>query len=145
MGDSRGDDAPRSERKAFLRILSSLAGADGLADERELERIHIAASELHVALSERDLEEHDLASLADGLQHGALRARLLEELAALAQADDSLPEEELALIKYFASAWELAPPTLEGVDWEGVGLPWAGDPSAALDAEDLADATEGDA
>lgn len=136
MSDSRGDDAPRSERKAFLRILSSLAAADGLADERELEQIHLAASELHVALSERDLEEHDLQGLAESLQHEGLRARLLDELATLAQADEALPEEELALIKYFASAWELAPPALAGVDWEGVGLPWAGDPDAALEDAD---------
>lgn len=136
MSDPRGSDAPRSERKAYLRILSSLAAADGIADEQELERIHLAASELQVALSEHDLEPHDLDALAEGLSHAGLRARLLDELSALARTDDSLPEEELALIKFFAVSWDMTPPALEGVDWTTVGLPLPQDPDAGLDPED---------
>lgn len=120
MSDSRGADAPRSERKSFLRILTSVAWADGVADERELEQIHLAASELSVALSERDLEAHDLDALAASLEHPELRARLLDELAALAKADDCLDDDELSTIKYFAQAWSLEPPALEGIDWAGV-------------------------
>lgn len=120
MSDSRGADAPRSERKSFLRILNSVAWADGVADERELEQIHLAASELSVALGERDLEAHDLDQLAASLQHPELRARLLDELATLAKADECLDDDELATIKYFAQAWDLPPPDLEGLDWDGV-------------------------
>ncbi|MBL4845766.1 MAG: TerB family tellurite resistance protein [Planctomycetes bacterium] len=118
--DTRGADAPRSERKSFLRILTSLAWADGVADERELQQIHLAASELSVALGERDLEGHDLDQLADGLTHPELRSRLLDELATLAAADEEVAQEELSTIRYFANAWGVEPPALEGVDWANV-------------------------
>jgi uncharacterized tellurite resistance protein B-like protein len=124
MSDERGSDAPRKERKSFLRILTSLAWADGVADERELAQIHLSANDLSVALSERDLEEHDLEDLAARLTHPELRSRLLDELAKLAAADEEVTADELATIKFFAGAWELVPPSIEGVDWESVGLPW---------------------
>ena len=118
--DVRGANAPRSQRKAFLRILTSLAWADGEANERELEQIHLAASELSVPLGERDLESHDLDQLAASLSDLDLQARLLDELATLASADDEVVEEELSTIKYFASAWDREPPTLGGVIWARV-------------------------
>tara|TARA_R110002072_G_scaffold145927_1_gene292613 strand:- start:234 stop:665 length:432 start_codon:yes stop_codon:yes gene_type:complete len=139
MSDSRGADASRSERKSFLRILTSVAWADGVADERELEQIHLSASELSVALSERDLEAHDLDALAASLEHPELRARLLEELATLAKADDCLDDDELSTIKYFAQAWDLPPPHLDGLDWEGVDdLTF----ESAAEAEESDDAAE---
>ena len=108
------------EKKAFLRVLSQLAWADGVVEESELKVLHLAASELSVALSERDLEERDLDELAAKIEHPDLRAKLLIELARLAAADDDLAPEELATIQYFASYWKIDPPVLEGVDWARV-------------------------
>lgn len=143
MSDSRGADAPRSERKSFLRILNTVAWADGVADERELEQIHLAASELSVALSERDLEAHDLDTLAASLQHPELRVRLLEELATLAKADDCLDDDELATIKYFAQAWDLPPPLLDMLDWDAVDDLTFADPED--EGEDETEGEESDA
>jgi len=140
MSDSRGADASRSERKSFLRILTSVAWADGVADERELEQIHLAASELSVALSERDLEAHDLDELAASLTHPELRARLLDELATLAKADDCLDDDELSTIKYFAKAWDLPPPLLDMLDWDGVSDLIFGDTGESDDSEEESDA-----
>jgi uncharacterized tellurite resistance protein B-like protein len=110
----------RGEKKTFLRVLSSLAWADGVVADEELQVLHLAASDLQVALSERDLEARDLEALAGKIAHPLLRAKLLEELARLAEADANLAPEELATIKFFAERWELSPPHLPDVDWDQV-------------------------
>ena len=110
----------REERKAFMRVLSSLAWADGVVGDDELEVLHLAANDLSVALSERDMEEHDLDELASKISHPQLRAKLLEELVRLAVADEELWDQELTQIKYLAGKFELAPPAIEGVDWDTV-------------------------
>lgn len=112
-----------AERKAFLRVLSSLAWADGEADPSELEVLHLAANDLRVALSERDLEPRDLATLADRITRPALQERLLHELRRLAEADARLDPQELATIRYFAERWGCRPPAIDGVDWSTVPLP----------------------
>ena len=112
-----------SEKKAFLRVLSSLAQADGFVDDSELRMLHETASELQVALSERDLESRDLKRLASKVSHPSLRAKLLDDLHKLAQADDHVSRGELSVIKFFAKAFKLAPPTIPGVDWSAVLMP----------------------
>ena len=111
------------ERKAFLRVLSSLTWADGEADPSELEVLHLAANDLRVALSERDLEARDLEELAGKVTRPALQERLLHELRRLAEADRRLDPGELSTIKYFATRWGCSPPSIEGVDWSAVSLP----------------------
>ncbi|MGE0713550.1 MAG: hypothetical protein AB7N76_35750 [Planctomycetota bacterium] len=127
MTPPEGDDAPIQQRKAFLRILSSLAWADGLVDERELAEIQVAASDLSVALSERDMEARDLDELAVLLQDPGLRKRLIDELVRVAVADQELTDDELGTIKYFATTWNLPLPALEDVDWDEIELPWEED------------------
>ena len=109
-----------SERKAYLRILTSLAWADGEIEHDELEVVHLAASELSVALSERDLEERDLEELATKVTDVALQGRLLDEMAKLAMADGHAGDEELGEIKALAQLWQLSPPQIEGLDWRAV-------------------------
>lgn len=111
------------ERKAFMRVLSSLAWADGEADESELEVLHLAANDLRVALSERDLEPQDLEALAAKVTRPSLQERLLHELRRLAEADLRLDPGELSTIKLFATRWGCVPPPIEGVDWSTVELP----------------------
>lgn len=120
-------DPSPSERKAFLRVLTSLAWADGVVADEELAVIHLAANELHTALSERDLEERDLDELAAKVTHPELRALLLDKLAELARADHELDPDELATIKFFSDAFQLPPPALEGVDWDTVSAAGADD------------------
>lgn len=103
-----------------MRLLSSLAWADGVVDDDELEVLHLAANDLSVALSERDMEEHDLDALASKIRDPELRTKLLGELVRLAASDDCLADEELAQIKYLAGLFELAPPPIEGIDWDTV-------------------------
>lgn len=122
MSDVSGEPT-RSERKAFLRVLTSLAWADGVVEEAELELLHLAANDLGVPLGERDLDPHDLDDLAARVTHPLLRARLLDELCKLAQADDDLAPDELATIRFFADRFGLAPPPLPGVDWTSVPPP----------------------
>lgn len=117
------DGVGSGERKAFLRVLTSLAWADGSVDLAELEVLHLAASDLEVALGERDLEEHDLAALADKVRRPALQERLLHELRRLAEANQQVEQHELSTIKFFATRWNCAPPPIAGVDWESVPLP----------------------
>ncbi|MCO5164751.1 MAG: hypothetical protein M9894_00065 [Planctomycetes bacterium] len=111
------------ERKAFLRVLSSLAWADGEADPSELEVLHLAANDLRVALSERDLEPRDLEALAGLVTRPALQERLLVELRRLAEADLRVDQDELSTIKFFAERWGCRPPHMDGVDWDQVPLP----------------------
>lgn len=109
-----------SERKGFLRVLSSLAWADGVLEVEEMEVLHLAANELNTALSERDMEPRDLETLAGKVVHPELRARLLTELKRLAEADERVAKSELMTIKFFATAWGLEPPEMDGVDWDSV-------------------------
>lgn len=113
----------KAERKAFLRVLSSLAWADGEASQAELEVVHLAASDLQVSISERDLEPRDLEALAGAIRRPALQERLLFALKRLAEADDRLAPEELMTIKYLAARWGCAPPSIVGVEWDRVVLP----------------------
>lgn len=110
----------RDERKAFMRVLSSLAWADGDVEDEELQELHLVANELSVALSERDLEPHDLDQLARKITHPELRTKLLVELGRLAAADGDVSAEELTQIKHLAGLFGLAPPALDGVDWGAV-------------------------
>ncbi|MBX3465337.1 MAG: TerB family tellurite resistance protein [Planctomycetes bacterium] len=112
-----------AERKAFLRVLSSLAWADGEADPSELEVLHLVANDLRVALSERDLEAGDLEALADRITRPALQERLLVALRRLAEADLRVDREELSTIKFFAERWGCRPPPMDGVVWDEVPLP----------------------
>jgi uncharacterized tellurite resistance protein B-like protein len=126
MGEAEDPDlvgVGKAERKAFLRVLSSLAWADGEATRSELEVVHLAASDLQVSISERDLEPRDLEALAGAIQRPALQERLLFALKRLAEADDRLAPEELATIKYLAGRWGCAPPAIVGVEWDRVVLP----------------------
>lgn len=122
-GDPDFDGIGSGERKAFLRVLTSLAWADGSVDLAELELLHLAASDLEVALGERDLEPHDLAALADKIEKPALQERLLHELRRLAEANHQVDPQELSTIKFFATRWRCAPPPITGVDWDSVALP----------------------
>jgi hypothetical protein len=108
------------ERKAFLRALAALAGSDDDLDPRELEVLHLAANDLSVALTERDLEPRDLEAIASKVTRPALQERLLLELERLARADERLDPDELSTIKWFATRWGMTPPPLEGVDWGAV-------------------------
>lgn len=117
------EEPTRSERKAFVRVLSSLAWADGELAEAELEVLHLTASDLQVALGERDLDPRDLDDLAQRVSHPQLRARLLEDLCKLAGADEAVDPGELSTIKFFAERFGLTPPALPGVAWEEVPLP----------------------
>ncbi len=110
----------RSEKKTFLRVLSSLAWADGEVADAEMEVLHLAASDLGVALGERDLEPRGLEALAAQVTHPQLQARLLEDLCRLAAVDDDVAPAELATIKFFARRFDLAPPALPGVDWSAI-------------------------
>ena len=113
-------DPSPSERKGFLRVLSSLAWADGVLEYEEMEVLHLAANELNTALSERDMEPRDLETLADKVTHPELRTRLLAELKRLAEADDHVAKSELMTIKFFATSWGLEPPAMDGVEWDSV-------------------------
>jgi uncharacterized tellurite resistance protein B-like protein len=117
---TNASEPTRSERKAYLRVLCSLAWADGELQDSELEVLHLAASDLGVALGERDLDPADLDDLADRITHPQLQARLLDELCKLAGVDDDLDPEELSTIKFFAERYGLTPPALPGVDWDAV-------------------------
>jgi DnaJ-domain-containing protein 1 len=117
------DGVGSAERKAFLRVLTSLAWADGEVDQAELEALHLAANDLSVALGERDLEARDLAALADKVRRPALQERLLHELRRLAEANQQVEQGELSTIKFFATRWGCAPPPIPGVDWASVALP----------------------
>jgi uncharacterized tellurite resistance protein B-like protein len=111
----------RAEKKAFLRVLSCLAWADGEVKTAEMEVLHMTASDLGVALGERDLdEEWALSDLAGQVTHPELQARLLEALGELARADDEVAPEELSTIKFFAAQFALDPPEVPGVDWKTV-------------------------
>ena len=115
-----------SERKAYLRILTSLAWADGEVEHDELEVVHLAANELSTALSERDLEERDLIELAAKVTDVELQGRLLDEMARVARADGHVDDEELSEIKALAEIWQLSPPQIEGLDWRTVPDPFQG-------------------
>ncbi len=123
MEDADPPPPSTQERKGFLRVLSSLAWADGVLEQEELELLHLTASELNVALSERDLDPGDLETLATKVIHPELRQRLLAELKRLAEIDDDLDLSEVETIKFFAEAWSLEPPEMEGVAWGEIGLP----------------------
>ena len=127
MDRDRGDldGVSTAERKAFLRVLTSLAGADGDMDPNELELLHLAANDLNVPLGERDLETHDLVFLANMVQQPVLQRRLIQELAQLALADERIDPRELSTIKFFARRWHLPPPALPSVDWDAIELPTA--------------------
>jgi uncharacterized tellurite resistance protein B-like protein len=120
MSDFDLEGVGTGERKAFLRILASLAGADGDLDPSELEVLHLAANGLSVALGERDLEPHDLEALAAKVTRPALQERLLGELVRLAEADQRIEPDELSTILFFARRWGCAPPPMAGVDWSTV-------------------------
>lgn len=123
MADGDLEGVSSVERKAFLRVLASLASADGDMDPNELELLHLTANDLNVPLGERDLETHDLVFLANMVQKPVLQERLILELAKLAQADDRIDPRELSTIKFFAQRWRLTPPGIQGVDWDAVELP----------------------
>lgn len=112
-----------AERKAFMRVLSSLAWADGEAGPDELEVLHLVANDLRVALTERDLEPRDLEVLAAKVTRPALQERLLHALRRLAEADLRLDADELSTIKFFATRWSCQPPAIDGVDWAAVPQP----------------------
>lgn len=113
-----------SERKAYLRILTSLAWADGEVEHDELEVVHLAANELSTALSERDLEERDLIELASKVTDVELQGRLLDEMAKVAVADGHADDEELGEIKALAQLWQLSPPQIKGLDWREISSPF---------------------
>ena len=117
-------DATPSEKKSFMRILSSLAWADGILKDEELEVLHLTASDIQVALTERDLADRDLDALARKITNPILQARLLDELRTLAEADDHIAPEELSVIKFFAEQFKLNPPIMAGVDWDQVSPPF---------------------
>lgn len=122
-GDHDFEGVGSSERKAFLRVLTSLASADGEIDQAELEVLHLAANDLAVALGERDLEARDLRALADKVRSPALQEHLLHELRRLAEANQKVEADELSTIKFFATRWGCAPPPIPGVAWDSVELP----------------------
>lgn len=123
MADQDLEGVSSVERKAFLRVLASLAGADGDMDPNELELLHLTANDLNVPLGERDLETHDLVFLANMVQKPMLQQRLIVELARIMNADSRIDPRELSTIKFFANRWRLTPPAIEGVDWATVELP----------------------
>jgi uncharacterized tellurite resistance protein B-like protein len=123
MADRDLEGVSNVERKAFLRVLASLASADGDLDPTELELLHLTANDLNVPLGERDLETHDLVFLANMVQRPVLQQRLISELARLMSADARVDSRELSTIKFFADRWKLPLPALEGVDWTAVELP----------------------
>lgn len=114
------------EKKAYLRILSHLSGADGEVDEDELGELKRVAERLGLELKDRDLGAFDLSALAGRIQNPGLREQLFEEdLPAVVLANGAADVHELAVVKYLAERWQREPPEIEGVVWSDVAAPHA--------------------
>ena len=121
--DPRLSRVPMIERKAYVRLLTAMARADGEITEPELRIIRTSTDVFDLELREADLDEHDLEKLASSLERRSLRERLFGDLKRLIEVDATFEPAELQTIKYLAERWGLEPPAVAGVDWARIEPP----------------------
>jgi len=93
---------PSEERAAYLRIVASLAAADGIVNDAEIAHLRGACGDLGLSAAETGAviaaaEEPDHAKLDEDvrlLRRSALRFTLLCDLLFIAHADDTYSDEE---------------------------------------------------
>lgn len=98
-----------------LRSLRMVAVASrGLADS-ETELLAAAASVLKVEAPKGELEPIEPAAAGEVLADEAQRTRLIEVMMLMALMDQTIDEEELAVIDRFAKAWSIDEPRLKNM------------------------------
>lgn len=111
------------EKKYYVMGLLTLVSADGAPGPQALEIMKGEARRLKVRLHDEDFHKYDLAAIAQGIKHDAVRKDLFEKMIKLGSSDEKWTPGELSIVKFYAESWKQPLPALAGVDWATVAAP----------------------
>lgn len=116
-------DLPLNERVDYMMIVASMAGADVMLDQHELDRLRELCDELE--LPQKETEEilaashRPTASIErhlDALKSSALRFKLLSDCVSLAYADDDYGKEEKSEVDALAKSLDVTAEQLTAIE-----------------------------